>query len=176
MFLTRDREQVSHVHGSDADQDLESSKMRNGLSGLHVDGDESVRSTSRAVNRSIAFVDKNAFEGSQTQLPQFMRPTRPLLRPGRCDGNWGALSNDGKASNYDHRGPDNDVPNKMRFATVSGRHTAPLFLQELPHLASWSDVIALSTLRNNVEDAESSLDCNEPGSPWPEVDPLKCPT
>jgi hypothetical protein len=50
-----------------------------------------------------------------------------------------------------------------------------LFLQELAHLSSLMNAVALSTLRNDVEGAESPLDVYDPGADWPEVDPGKIP-
>jgi hypothetical protein len=54
---------------------------------------------------------------------------------------------------------------------MKGGHTPPLFLQELAHLASLLMAVALSTLRNDIEGAESPLSVHVPGKPWPEVDP-----
>jgi predicted membrane chloride channel (bestrophin family) len=47
----------------------------------------------------------------------------------------------------------------------------PLFLQELAHLMSLLSAVALSTLRNDLEQAESPLIPFTPGEPWPHVDP-----
>lgn len=46
-----------------------------------------------------------------------------------------------------------------------------LFLQEGAHLISLMSAVALSTLRNDLEEAESPLCRFEPGAPWPHVDP-----
>ena len=46
-----------------------------------------------------------------------------------------------------------------------------LFLQEWAHLASLLSAVALSTLRNDNETAESPLTEYIPGKPWPPVDP-----
>lgn len=118
----------------------------------------------------------------------------PLEGFARLDGNWGsrrfdnnhtAAANSSASSNnknnshnthshdastyFDPRDPDARDP--QGFAGCSGGHTAPLFLQELAHLASLAAAVALSTLRNDVEGAESPLDIYSPGSPWPPVDP-----
>lgn len=47
----------------------------------------------------------------------------------------------------------------------------PLFLQEAAHLLSLLSAVALSTLRNDKEDADSPLKMFVPGAPWPHVDP-----
>ena len=47
----------------------------------------------------------------------------------------------------------------------------PLFLQEAAHLLSLLSAVALSTLRNDLERAESPLTTFQPGEPWPHVDP-----
>jgi hypothetical protein len=52
------------------------------------------------------------------------------------------------------------------------RHRQPsLFLQEAAHLVSLLSAVALSTLRNDIETAESPLCEFVPGAPWPPVDP-----
>ena len=46
-----------------------------------------------------------------------------------------------------------------------------LFLQELSHLSSLLSATAMSTLRNDIEMAESPLTEYIPGQPWPPMDP-----
>ena len=100
-------------------------------------------------------------------------PSHLMGRP-RLDGGWGELFpkesdqtatfyNAAKQWNHDGKG----------FASLSGGRTPALFLQELAHLASLLSAVALSTLRNDIEGAESPLGFYEPGQPWPEVDPTK---
>jgi len=47
----------------------------------------------------------------------------------------------------------------------------PLFLQESAHLLSLLSAVALSTLRNDLAEADSPLITFTPGAPWPHVDP-----
>ena len=47
----------------------------------------------------------------------------------------------------------------------------PLFLQEGAHLLSLLSAVAFSTLRNDLEQADSPLIPFTPGAPWPNVDP-----
>lgn len=62
------------------------------------------------------------------------------------------------------------------FASRPEGKTPPLFLQELAHLSSLCCAVALSTLRNDVDDAESPLDHYIPGQEgWPAADPDKLP-
>ena len=100
-------------------------------------------------------------------------PSHLMGRP-RLDGGWGELFpkesdqtatfyNAAKQWNHDGKG----------FASLSGGRTPALFLQELAHLASLLSAVALSTLRNDIEGAESPLGFYEPGQPWPEVDSTK---
>lgn len=59
-----------------------------------------------------------------------------------------------------------------------GKHLPPtpsLFLQEAAHLVSLLNAVALSTMRNDVEIADSPLNAYLPGSPWPEIDPDRLP-
>lgn len=70
--------------------------------------------------------------------------------------------------------PSSQVPNE-NFGSRPNGQTPPLFLQELAHLSSLLCAVALSTLRNDIEDKESWLDVYSPGSPWPAADPDKLP-
>jgi hypothetical protein len=47
----------------------------------------------------------------------------------------------------------------------------PLFLEEAAHLLSLLSAVAMSTLRNDLEEAESPLMEFKPGMPWPLADP-----
>jgi hypothetical protein len=47
----------------------------------------------------------------------------------------------------------------------------PLFLQEIAHLLSLLSAVAFSTLRNDLEQADSPLITFVPNAPWPHVDP-----
>ena len=70
--------------------------------------------------------------------------------------------------------PSTQVPNE-NFAARPNGQAPPLFLQELAHLSSLLCAVALSTLRNDIEDRESPLDVYIPGSPWPAADPDNLP-
>jgi hypothetical protein len=93
----------------------------------------------------------------------------PLQTRPRLDGNFGKLFDDGLSTYFDPKNPDNIADEG--FASTQGGRTPPLFLQELAHLCSLMTAVALATLRNDVDGAESPLAFYEPGSPWPEVDP-----
>lgn len=51
------------------------------------------------------------------------------------------------------------------------RNKPPLFLQEAAHLLSLLSAVAFSTLRNDLEQADSPLIPFTPNAPWPHVDP-----
>lgn len=70
--------------------------------------------------------------------------------------------------------PSSTCPNQNYAHRPNGR-TPPLFLQELAHISSLACAVALSTLRNDIEDSESPMDVYEPGSEWPMSDPDKLP-
>ena len=93
-----------------------------------------------------------------------------LSGPGRLDGNWGPLFDDGKDTFVDPHSKSNKPP-VTGFASFQGGRTPPLFLQELAHLSSLLTAVAFSTLRNDIDGTESPLDFYHIGSPWPEVDP-----
>ena len=60
---------------------------------------------------------------------------------------------------------------KIISSRVVNKSLPPLFLQEAAHLLSLLSAVAMSTLRNDIEEAESPLATFEPGVPWPHVDP-----
>ena len=68
-----------------------------------------------------------------------------------------------------------DSTNTEGFASTKGGRTPPLFLQELAHLSSLLCAVAMTTLRNDLANAESPLEAYTPGQPWPEADPMKLP-
>mmetsp|Transcript_8127 Transcript_8127/g.11630 ORF Transcript_8127/g.11630 Transcript_8127/m.11630 type:complete len:626 (+) Transcript_8127:147-2024(+) len=112
-------------------------------------------------NPAVSTIDKN---GEMTHL--FGKP--------RLDGGWGTLFKDDprlrKTATYYKIGDETEG-----FASTRGGRTPSLFLQELAHLASLCCAVALATLRNDIEGAESPLDTYHPGEPWPEADPTKLP-
>jgi hypothetical protein len=97
----------------------------------------------------------------------------PLLGKKGLDGGWEELFDDDTSTYYKY-GKEWTL-DRRGFASTKGGRTPALFLQELAHLSSLLTAVALSTLRNDVEGAESPLDVYEPGAPWPEVDPGKLP-
>ena len=114
----------------------------------------------------------------------------PLCGRPRLDGGWetfyNTTSNTGPSKYYnnsnnrssqtplgtfsDPQQPNGPLP-KEGFASLQGGRTPPLYLQELAHLSSLLVAVALSTLRNDIDGAESPLTYYEPGSEWPMVDP-----
>ena len=89
----------------------------------------------------------------------------------------GKLFPDKKATFYQPRDRDPSSPNYLNevpsFASTQGGRTPALFLQELAHLCSLMNAVALSTMRNDMEGSVSPLGVFKPGEPWPEVDPDK---
>jgi predicted membrane chloride channel (bestrophin family) len=129
----------------------------------------------RAVTKSIERVDKKSRFGSfldEADLSAFKEedPT-PLTGPRRLDGGWGGLFPGPETTFYNKNVKWNE--DWKGFASTAGGRTPVLFLQELAHLSSLMNAVALSTLRNDIEGAESPLAVFEPGAPWPEVDPSK---
>jgi predicted membrane chloride channel (bestrophin family) len=176
-----------HLNSEFLTRDREGCERNVSLSELGRLESESERIGARAVKKSIEAVSvhgPNASKHQQKPIQAYSRgrmhpisgsaevgetPTHLLGEP-RLDGNWGKLFDDGKATYYDPKNPE-VVDGKKGFASFQGGRTPPLFLQELAHLSSLMTGVALSTLRNDVEGAESPLDIFEPGAPWPAVDP-----
>ena len=111
---------------------------------------------------------KNGSEAERTMHASSSGAPIPFEGPARLDGNFGNLFDDGKATFFDPNNPSRI--DACGFAGVQGGRTPPLFLQELAHLTSLTTAVALSTLRNDIEGAESPLDIYQPGAPWPDVD------
>lgn len=84
-------------------------------------------------------------------------------------------SDDNDDSNKDEHSENHPQQNSI-ISTVNTKKVwkqslPPLFLQEAAHLLSLLSAVALSTLRNDLEGAESPLTTFTPGAPWPHVDP-----
>ena len=132
-----------------------------------------VNKAKKKKNQSKKNQRRNTIPGVQSADSGIDQIPTPLQGERRFDGGWGLLfGNDGKATYSDPKNPmQTNIPGG--FASIQGGRTPPMFLQELAHLSSLMVGVAFSTLRNDVEGAESPLDIYVPGSPWPEVDPTK---
>jgi len=97
----------------------------------------------------------------------------PLVGFARLDGGWNGLF-DNKSSTFYKKDKAWNSDGEG-FASKVGGRTPALFLQELAHLCSLLNAVALSTLRCDIEDAEAPLDTYQPASPWPEADPVMIP-
>lgn len=137
----------------------------------------------RRYEKSIHLTKNTNINDARDTIDRQHDPTR-LFGPGRLDGGWGKVyPNDinGKptATYYDiqkfgkdaSRIPPSIPVDKRGFASTKGGRTPSLFLQELAHLSSLLCAVALTTLRNDVDDVESPLGVYTPGQKWPEVDP-----
>ena len=130
---------------------------------------------SRALSKSIQSVsirnisledDNDLYHNDSMREPSY------LIGEGRRDGGWGLMLDDGSSTYFTMDDPQSWEENDQRgFASTNGGRTHSLFLQELVHLASLTCAVSFSTLRNDVDGAESPLDFYTPGSPWPNVDP-----
>ena len=97
------------------------------------------------------------------------RPPKFLTGQPKVDGGWGVLFDDGKSTYMKPHDPKEI--DHTGFASIQGGRTPVLFLQELAHLSSLLNAVALSTLRNDTEGVASPLSLYIPGSAWPAVDP-----
>jgi len=130
-----------------------------------------IRSLNRVENVNIeasetggeSFFDRNVNRETSQGEPV------PLLGKARLDGGWSGLFEKDSSTYYKKDMPWNS--DGEGFASTAGGRTPALFLQELAHLCSLLNAVALSTLRCDIEGAEAPLDVYQPGSPWPEADP-----
>ena len=196
--LTRDRESIPLPKEVDVQNDNEESiasprsesiaSPHSVESGLSQSFDSNRRASMsqlrhRRFSKSI-HMTKNTVSGeSKDTLDRSHDPTS-LFGPGRLDGGWGKLfpneiNGQPTATYYDvqrfgkdaSRIPPSKPVDKMGFASTKGGRTPSLFLQELAHLTSLLCAVAMTTLRNDLDDVESPLGVYVPGQKWPEVDP-----
>mmetsp|Transcript_51079 Transcript_51079/g.57075 ORF Transcript_51079/g.57075 Transcript_51079/m.57075 type:complete len:735 (+) Transcript_51079:122-2326(+) len=130
---------------------------------------------------SIAHIDKGDDEYSESLCYEEVvfhsagAEPIPLVGKPRLDGGWGEYyTNNSKqpfSTFVDPRHPNKIDP--KGFASIQGGRTPPLFLQELAHLSSLLNAVALSTLRNDMEGCESPLAIYEAGQKFPDVNPYK---
>lgn len=128
-----------------------------------------------------------SFQGGEGSERDGDRPTDTthLLGTPRLDGGWGRVyqpKGSGRATgtyynvNADRSFAGTGWPKDGRgFASTAGGRTPSLFLQELAHLSSLCCAVAVSTLRNDMDDVESPLDVYVPGQPFPVADPVHLP-
>jgi predicted membrane chloride channel (bestrophin family) len=151
-FMTREREHVG-------ERSKERKKDRTITRSIEYVEDAKKQETSRNYNRnrkaSVYFSSTN-----NDPIPLFGEPA--------LDGGWGLLYPPTDTF-FNPREPL-EAPRQAGFASTVGGRTAALFLQEIAHLASLLNAVALSTLRNDIDGAESPLDVYQPGQTWPKVD------
>lgn len=139
---------------------------------VHISTTQSYKEREERLKRNYSFDSPDAHTSTSGVLGA---TPIPLTGPSRLDGNWGKLFSDRKATYFQPKDTDPSSPNYLNnvpsFASVQGGRTPSLFLQELAHLCSLMNAVALSTLRNDREGATSPLGVYRPGAPWPEVDP-----
>ena len=179
----RKRHKKAGMHWSDRSVDFD---LRTAGGSNHMILDRAVTKSIATVNvknpkvyaeRSARLRKKYAFEDLDDGEQEAGVEPRPLTGNPRMDGNWGALFNDKKATFHSDREGDPSsssfLKNLPNFDSCQGGRTPALFLQELAHLTSLMNAVALSTLRNDTEGFVSPLGVYKTGSPWPEVDPDK---
>lgn len=137
----------------------------------------------KSINETASTRSIHAQESSNS-ASSYNLGSNHLLGPPRLDGGWGLMypnevTGRATATFYDiNKCPTAsrvDPTNTEGFASTKGGRTPPLFLQELAHLSSLMCAVAMTTLRNDLDDVESPLGVYTPGQPWPEADPLKLP-
>ena len=190
QFMTRDRERFRHSQNDDdfVEGNVESDRLTEPSSLPAKKTPRRSLDRTRSVARSINIVHDPKINPQKKKEQKRRGPHRvisalsrddlalntsqptPLLGQEVFDGNWGPLFNDGKSTYFSPDNPNAAFDDRKGFASTSGGRTPPLFLQELAHLASLLVAVALSTLRNDIDGAESPLDLYEIGAPWPEVD------
>ena len=164
-----------------------------GRSGAETPAVQALRRRRYAKSISSTSLTKSFQEGEASERDSERSATDSfdrthLLGTPRLDGGWGKVyqpKNErgcGRATGtYYSVNADRDFvgtgwPRDGRgFASTAGGRTPSLFLQELAHLSSLCCAVAVSTLRNDMDDVESPLDVYVPGQPFPVADPVNLP-
>lgn len=165
-FLTRDRERY---HELSEHKDVKVARsIRKSIN--YVNDEKKQRQSQRWDS-----FEQEAMVVESERVDDFDEPEQ-LHTTTRLDGGWGKLFPNKRTkrptATYYHP-LMTDHLDKKGFASIQGGRTPALYLQEVVHLVSLLNAVALSTLRNDVGGAESPLAVYEPGSVWPEVDPAK---
>mmetsp|Transcript_27198 Transcript_27198/g.75024 ORF Transcript_27198/g.75024 Transcript_27198/m.75024 type:complete len:609 (-) Transcript_27198:81-1907(-) len=170
-FLTRDREDQFGDQHSARSSELEPARISDRATVKSIESVVSERAQQSTKQRRMSKKQRNGLSSQNHSMSDSDRVPIPLQGPAQMDGGWGGLFEDGRATYFDKKNPDGPI--EGGFASLQGGRTPPLFLQELAHQCSLLCAVALSTLRNDIEGAESPLDIYKPGHKWPEVDPTK---
>lgn len=177
LNLTRDRERHS-THGVSVSSSESRSEM---MESAQAESSKTLRR--RRYSKSInATNDTQVYNRAEAEGDAAKHDDKHLLGPPRLDGGWGKLypnqiNGKSTATYYDisNAGKKRQRPDGKGFASTQGGRTPSLFLQELTHLSSLLCAVALTTLRNDLDDVESPLDVYIPGQPWPVADPINLP-
>lgn len=140
-----------------------------------------IQETNKSFRSKFKLLRKSKSKKDLSQVPkkptkkQKPKPARPVAK--NINTTTIAPNSDPKDSYFGFRfnrfltkKPTNKV---VKIATVARKHEydpSP-FLLEGAHLLSLLSAVAMSTLRNDLEGAESPLSTFKPGAPWPHVDP-----
>ena len=176
-FLSREREDRQTQLSTESYMDVGRISERATTKSIESVQDARFQNNFKKRNGSSSSHKRHSSEGSDMSGPKASdrldKLPNPLEGMPKLDGNFGALFDDEKATYFDPKKPFQRSIPKGGFASFQGGRTAPLFLQELAHLASLMCGVALATLRNDIEGSESPLDIYLPGADWPKVNPLE---
>jgi hypothetical protein len=173
-FLTRDRER--QTESASASGRISMAYARSEHKSINpVTKENKVRARNRTnrSNKGLGARLENSMSATSSRDSMPGDEAIPLVGKGGLDGGWEDLFGDDTSTYYKYG--EEWTLDKQGFANAKGGRMPALFLQELAHLSSLMNAVALSTLRNDVEGAESPLDVYDPGADWPEVDPGKIP-
>jgi predicted membrane chloride channel (bestrophin family) len=167
--VTRERERTEEMTKEELEEHID--KMDN--SG--VDGVKSLRTRFRIMGDRLKGKKRDQQTGSSNDVSS--RDHRGGVR--ESVRNINKTVDKKKKSKANERFDENGNPystfkvaarRRLREGHLDPDHP-PLFLEEAAHLLSLLSAVAMSTLRNDLEEAESPLAEFRPGAPWPHVDP-----
>lgn len=118
--------------------------------------------------------EKNLDTGIQKYLRRFATYKKPFSKKQQTNKRSGKAEPSHVTIGSKHStGSSHHTPKVMvrESEKLWGQGDAPLFLEEAAHLLSLLSAVALSTLRNDLDEADSPLITFVPGQPFPHVDP-----
>ena len=127
---------------------------------------KSAKKLQQEKQRALVFDEIKSINKKKSPVKMMDRKTRKQSSKGRACYD---------ACTHDERGNTFSPFSHATRARLKAGHLdpdkPPLFLEETAHLLSLISAVAMSTLRNDMEEAESPLIEFVPGKPWPHVDP-----
>lgn len=158
-------------YGENPDYDLTKRRVRKNFTGT----------TLEARTLEILYPQKNWFRSFFFKKGKTIKPNDPVQNVKDLNGTTSTRKKLSKMNSFSARIPEfrtnhpteseHDIIPESRLDGGIEEEKSSLFLQEMTHLLSLLSAVSLSTLRHDIEFAETPLGTFETNQPWPPVDP-----